>query len=155
MFIRFIRPRIDPDTKKNVGILVAAHTLRDDGDISVEQHRELRLHLEWFNKNLHIPPIYDDLKNRRALSWFKASAEKPIQRMWQLKTILDQHGCHVDVLKTTNPGRVVYEDGWQVVAIPARGQKFGASAGSAIDVPRPIERKNLTFHDRRVKSRLT
>ena len=38
--------------------------------------------------------------------------------------MLDQHGMLVDVWKSRSPGRIVYEDGWQIVAIPAKGQKF-------------------------------
>lgn len=132
MFIRFTVPRLDPDTKRHVGVLVAGHTLRDQGDLTVEEHRELRLNLRWFNENLNIPSTYTNLQNKRALSWFKASAERPIQHMWRLKSILDQHGYQVDVLKTANPGTVIYEDGWQVVAIPARGQKFGASVQQGV-----------------------
>lgn len=41
-----------------------------------------------------------------------------------LKVILDLHGYHVNVLKTADPGKIIYEDGWQVVAIPAKGQRF-------------------------------
>ena len=124
MFIRFTLLSNDSDTGKKVGILVAGHTLRDEGDIAVEEHRELRLRLKWFDDNLYVPLTYDNPQNRRALSWFKGTASKPIRYMWDLKRILDQHGLHVDVLKTRNPGKVIYEDGWQVVAIPAKGQKF-------------------------------
>jgi len=124
MLIRFTTLARDPDTGRNVGILVAGHTLRDEGDISVEEHRELRLRLKWFNDNLSIPPTYNDPQNKRALSWFKAGASKPIQYMWDLKRILDQHGLQVTVTKTRDPGKVIYEDGWQVVAIPAKGHRF-------------------------------
>lgn len=124
MFIRFATLERDIDTGRSIGILVAGHTLRDVGEISVDEHRELRLRLKWFNDNLHIPPTYDDPQNKRALSWFKSSATKPIQYMWDLKRMLDQHGFHVDVLKTLEPGKIIYEDDWQVVAIPRKGQKF-------------------------------
>ncbi len=124
MFVRFVILSSDSDTGKKTGILVAGHSLRDDGDISVEEHRELQIRLKWFNDNLHIPPTYDNPQNKKALSWFKDAAVKPIRYMWDLKRILDQHGLHVDVWKSRNPGRIIYEDGWQVVAIPAKGQTF-------------------------------
>jgi hypothetical protein len=124
MFIRFTILKADADTKKKTGVLVAAHTLRDEGDLSVEEHRRLRVCLAWFNKNLHIPSTYKDLQNKRALSWFKPAATECIDRMWELKQILDDHGLHVEVLKTRMPGTIVYEDGWQVIAIPRNGQRF-------------------------------
>lgn len=81
MCIRFITLARDPDTGWNSGILVAGHALRDENDISVEEHRELRLCLNWFNDNLHVPSTYDGPQNRRALSWFKSDAAKPIHYM--------------------------------------------------------------------------
>lgn len=47
--------------------------------------------------------------------------------MWQLKSLLDPHGYHVEVLRTALPGMVIYEDEWQVVAQPANGQRFQAT----------------------------
>ena len=123
MFLRFTILSPDPDTGKNTGILVAAHKLRDEGNLSVDEHRELRLCLQWFNDHLTVPKTYN-LQNKRALAWFKPEAQKPIERMWQLKHILDTQGLHVNVLKTATPGRIVFEDGWQVIAIPAKGQVF-------------------------------
>lgn len=123
MFLRFTILATDSDTGKSTGVLVAGHKLRDEGDLSVDEHRELRLCLQWFNDHLTVPSVYD-LQNKRALAWFKPEAKKPIERMWQLKSILDAHGLHVNVLKTAAPGRIIFEDGWQIVAIPTRGQRF-------------------------------
>ncbi len=124
MLIRFTVLGVDADTGKRLGVLVAAHLLRDEGHISAEEHRELRLRLEWFNEHLQIPSTYKDLQNKRALAWFKPEAKRPIRYMWELKNILDRHGLHVEVLRTPDPGTVIYQDGWQVVAIPRRGQRF-------------------------------
>ncbi len=125
MFIRFTVLSTDADTGKSTGVLVAGHTLRDEGDLSVEEHHQLRLCLQWFNEQLKVPSkLYKDLQNKRALSWFKPSAAEHIKHMWELKHILDHHGLHVNVLKTHEPGKVVYEDEWQVLAIPAKGQRF-------------------------------
>ncbi|NJB79587.1 hypothetical protein GGR65_002637 [Xanthomonas sp. 3376] len=44
--------------------------------------------------------------------------------MWQLKTLLDMHGHHVNVLRTSDPGTVVYQDDWQVIAKPYKGQRL-------------------------------
>lgn len=124
MFIRFTVLANDPDSGRPSGVFVAAHTLRDEGDLTVDEHRELRLALAWFNENLTIPTILKHIEHRRAISWFKPAATVAIRRMWQLKGLLDVHGYHVDVLRTADPGNVVYEDDWQVIAKPRKGQRF-------------------------------
>lgn len=124
MLIRFTVLANDPDSGRASGVFVAAHTLREEGDLTVDEHRELRLALSWFNENLSIPAVLKHIEHRRAISWFKPAAAVAIQRMWQLKGLLDVHGYHVDVLRTTDPGNVVYEDDWQIIAKPHKGQRF-------------------------------
>lgn len=124
MFIRFATLATDPDSGSAGGVLVAAHTLRDDGDLSVQEHDELRIALAWFNDHLHVPEVLSNPEHRRAISWFKPAAGEAIRRMWRLKSLLDSHGYHIDVLRTSEPGTVVYQDDWQVIAKPYKGQRF-------------------------------
>lgn len=124
MLIRFATLAIDPDSGRTSGVLVAAAELRDTGDLDADSHRELREALHWFNEQLVVPGVLGDIEHRRAISWFKPAATDAIRRMWQLKQLLDLHGHHVEVLRTSTPGTVVYEDDWQVVATPRRGQRF-------------------------------
>ena len=126
MYIRFATLNLDADTGKEVGVLVAGHTLRDEGDLSVDDHRELRLCLKWFNDNLSVPStetVYT-VQDKRALSWFKPSAVEHIRRMWELKSVLDRHDIHVAVLKTNQPGKILFEDDLQLIALPRKGQVF-------------------------------
>jgi hypothetical protein len=37
-----------------------------------------------------------------------------------LAAVLEQHGVSVEMLRTSKPGYVVYEDRYQVVAVPFR-----------------------------------
>jgi hypothetical protein len=124
MLIRFRIQSLDPDSGHAVGVLVAAHTLRDEGDLTVREHEELRLALAWFNENLFIPAILENKEHRRAISWFRPNAQDAIRRMWDLKRILDAHGHHVDVIRCVDPGTIVYEDEHQVIAKPPKGQRF-------------------------------
>lgn len=123
MYLRFALKVLENDSGYRRGVLVAAHELRDDGDLTVEEHRELLESLAWFNLHLNHPACLADPENRRAISWFKPEALKPISRMWRLKAILENHGHAVDVLKTDDPGIVLFEDGWQIVAKPRRGTR--------------------------------
>jgi uncharacterized protein YfcZ (UPF0381/DUF406 family) len=124
MLVRFTTLARDVDSGHTSGILVAAHTLRDDGDISVEEHAELRQVLAWFTEHLPVPKVLADIEHRRAISWFKPAASQAIRKMWELKLVLEAHGSHVNVLQTREPGVVVYEDKWQVVAKPPKGVSF-------------------------------
>src|SRR5690606_16821088 len=100
MLIRFSTLAPDPDSGRSGGVLVAAHTLRDEGDLSAHEHQALRTALAWFNEHLPIPIELADPEHRRAISWFKPAAAEAIRRMWQLKEFLDAHGHHVNVLRT-------------------------------------------------------
>jgi hypothetical protein len=124
MFVRFTTLAIDPDSGHAGGILVAAHELRDAGDLTVDEHSDLRTVLSWFNEYLFVPATLGAKEHRRAISWFKPAASEAIRRMWHLKELLDLHGVHVEVLRTSDPGTVVYEDDWQVIAKPYKGQRF-------------------------------
>ena len=124
MLIRFSTLAIDPDSGRPGGVLVAAHTLRDEGDLSAQEHEALRSVLAWFNEHLSIPTVLTEPEHRRAISWFKPAALEAIRRMWTLKEFLDAHGHHVNVLRTAEPGTVVYQDDWQVIAKPQKGQHF-------------------------------
>ncbi len=124
MLIRFTVLGIDADSGYKSGILVAAHTLRDEGDLTVAEHNELRLAIKWFNEHLPHPKVLHNTEHRRAISWFKPAATQFIQKMWQLKELLDQHDHYVEVLRTTDPGIIVYEDEVQVIAKPRKGQRL-------------------------------
>jgi hypothetical protein len=123
MYLRFSLRVLEPDSGHRRGILVGAHELRDNEALTVEEHREIHEALAWFNMNLNHPSCLADPDNRRAISWFKREATKPIARMWALKAILENHGHAVDVHKTDDPGIVLFEDGWQVVAKPHKGER--------------------------------
>lgn len=123
MFLRFSTKIFDVESTRNLGILVAAHDLRDEGNITKEEHEILRTTLKWFNEQLTIPKLLKDVEHRRAISWFKPHAKEPIQKMWRLVELLRYHGIEIEVHKTNDPGIMIYEDDWQVIAKPRRGRK--------------------------------
>ena len=124
MLVRFSILEADPDSGQKAGVLVAAHTLRDEGELSAQEHEQVRSALQWFNEHVEVPEVLEAEGNHRAISWFKPAARVAISKMWELKSLLEHHGLHVEVLRTLDPGLVVYEDELQVVAKPRRGQRF-------------------------------
>ena len=124
MYLRFVIPTVDAESGRRQGFLVAAHELREERNLDSEEHSRLVELCAWFNEHLRVPPVLNDSESRRALSWFKPTAQKPIAIAWNLAHLLQDHGAPVEVLKTKDPGVVVYEDKWQVVAKPPRGLRL-------------------------------
>ncbi len=123
MYLRFVLTEVDEDSTRKKGILVAGHELRDERELSREDHARLVQLLEWFNAHLEIPRVLQEGEHERALSWFKAEAAEPIAKTWELVHLLRAHGVLVELLKTADPGHVLYEDDWQLVATPRRGKR--------------------------------
>lgn len=120
MLIRFEILSTDTDSGSRTGVLVAAHAVRDEFDLTVAEHDDLRSALLWLNEHLFVPKILEAPENRRAISWFKPAATEAIKQMWRLKSLLEHHGFHVEVVRTSEPGTIVYEDDWQVISKPPK-----------------------------------
>jgi hypothetical protein len=118
-WVRFITPLIDADSRVKEGIFVAAYKLRDEGDIPSYQREELRSDLRWFNEHLPLPPPLSKHGNERAISWFKAQSKECISRVWSVVRILEESGIAITKITTEDPGYVIYEDDFQVVAWPS------------------------------------
>jgi hypothetical protein len=79
--------------------------------------------LEWFGDNLAAPTILRRGGRRSAtaqdaLCWYKAEAAQHIARMHDFKNALEACGVHVEVLRTRDPGFILYEDDHQIAAEP-------------------------------------
>lgn len=81
----------------------------------------------WFNANLAIPKTFSTGGHKGfgqpGLSWFKPVVAEHISRMHRLKLALEECGIHVEELTTRDPGLIVWQDEFQIVAEP-RGRKF-------------------------------
>jgi hypothetical protein len=117
--VRFITHLIDSDSRVREGIFVAAYKLRDEGDIPTYAREELRSHLQWFNDHLPLPEPLRDRKNERAISWFKTQSQECISRVWSVVQILEENGIAITKITTEDPGHVIYEDDFQIVARPS------------------------------------
>ena len=89
----------------------------------MQAETDIRAITSWFKENLPIPTKFSKKKNSghkntNGLSWFKPEENLAVKKMWELKSILEDHGYYIDVVKVKNPGKIVYEDKLQVVAEP-------------------------------------
>jgi len=62
--------------------------------------------------------LKNDYSKPQAISWFRSSALKHISKMREYAEILQSHDVQVKQLVTERPGKIVYEDQYQIAAIP-------------------------------------
>ncbi len=122
MFIRFITHQFDKDSGCRQGIF---HALGDLRDADIFQAHELQTYnevYEWFRQNLAKPDRFSRSSKTHAknvaISWFRVSATEHISKMRNLAQLLEEHSVVVEVLYTERPGYIVYDDEFQVAAVP-------------------------------------
>ena len=121
MYVRFVVANmVAADSRHKLGVVQAAGRIADT--LPDTDRDELQDLFDFLNDMLPIPHAFTRSKRRdaagKALSWYKDSAEKHIGKTRRIAEILDRHDLTVEMLTTQNPGYVVYEDEYQVVAVP-------------------------------------
>jgi hypothetical protein len=124
MFVRFVIPCKDEDSHCLIGVFQAAFSLRDRGLLDRDESRRFEALRQWFNLRLPVPHRFRRSKGRQAhrpaICWFKADAAEHLGRVRELAALLEQHGIPTRVLRTRRPGYLVFEDKYQVAAVPFR-----------------------------------
>lgn len=125
MYIRFEARCFDEDNHPIDGIFwVAQYMYHHDGISPDEEDRVWQI-LDWYHKELPIPKrfarSFKKSAEKKALSWFKDTATEHLEKMYELREILHRHGAITDVLVSSRPGYVIYEDEIQVLAEPFKG----------------------------------
>lgn len=104
-----------------------AYSLLESSEVAEHERVLIREHIEWLKKHLPIPDRFTrtrnaNHKNTRGLSWLKPNATEVVDHLRAIATIMEEHGIPVTMLKDENPGYVVYEDDFQIVAEPFGGK---------------------------------
>lgn len=129
-FVRFVLSVRHEDTSCATG-LFQVRTLWRTRDVSPAVDRRVIAAFEWFGEHLPVPPV---VKNRRdGLCWFRRDPDEPrhpesheaLRRAFRLASYLRSRGIGVETLQTSAPGRVLYEDRWQIVAVPEAATPTG------------------------------
>jgi hypothetical protein len=115
MFIRFVVGKDDEHHRLLTGVITEARLLRDDDLLESHQVSMLEAAYEWLNVHLPCPPFDSGVLPRSSVSWFKDNAGEPITKVWEIVAILNAHSVPVRLLRTKNPGKILYEDEYQVV----------------------------------------
>jgi hypothetical protein len=119
-YLRFTVAAADDDSGLPQGLFQAAYGLRDEGLFLPHEATWFTDVVGWFQNHLAAPKDTAQRISTRAIFWFKASATEHVQRMRALAVLLKHHGIACRTLRTTKPGRIVFEDDHQVAAIPYR-----------------------------------
>ncbi|WP_157359165.1 hypothetical protein [Arthrobacter sp. Soil782] len=102
-----------------VGLFVAVDHLRRAGDLA---DKEVELYLDvddWFRSELPNPPFYEDGNKIGAVTWFKDPLPaEMVDRVAELCGILQSHKVDYQHSRSADPGRIVYEDPFQVGVVP-------------------------------------
>jgi len=124
MFVRFVTTELHRESHQELGVFQAAGKLRNSGSLSKAEEELLQEIRDWFSWNLHKPKRFTSAKppycrkRQNGISWFKDSAREHIGKMREMVALLKHHDVPVHMIKTARPGYVVYEDKFQIVAVP-------------------------------------
>ena len=127
LYLRFILPGRASESGSETGIFAAAGELRSEGALAMAEREELTELLAWFETALTTPERTGRGRSKKrrhaaagSISWIKDTAVEHVKRLHRLAEILRDHGCHVALIRSVNPGTVVYEDDHQIIAEPAK-----------------------------------
>lgn len=125
MYLRFVMARKVDGSAARAGFFVAAYELARRDEIDAETRRRAEEMLAWYRKHLPIPKRFNRTTSKGrsprsgiAISWFKPTAAEHLVKAHEMAALLSENGYPIDILKSSNPGYVTYEDDYQVVAEP-------------------------------------
>ena len=122
MYVRFQSPTAN-GRGTYPGVFGLVNHLAGQGRLSDAEERFRRENNAWYEANFTNPAdvdptVYDRSVNPGAAAWFKPSAGHLIERVSGYLAILAAHGVECRRLESADPGRIIYEDGEQVVVVP-------------------------------------
>ena len=122
MYLRFRIHRFDEEARAPVGVFDEAYRLLEEGALAEHETEAIEELLGWFKEHLPIPTRFKRApgahRPNRAICWLKSSATEHVRQARALAALLQIQGVMVEVIKTEEPGSIVYEDDYQVAAEP-------------------------------------
>ena len=119
-YVRFVTAYQDPSSHSLQGIIHSVSFLRNYDFIHGDEEIRVDEAIDWLNIHLDVPPCLKQDDNARAICWFHPRARAPISIMWEIASVLREHGQYVTLITARDPGLILYRDRWQVVAKPRR-----------------------------------
>jgi hypothetical protein len=112
-----IQVNYNGNTGKPDGVFAAGHYLLKKGALSPEEAKMFKETDEWFDQHLPEPEYYKRGNPEKAVSWFKENALPLVDRLNPVVDMLARHGIECHMVRTDTPGRIIYEDEYQVGAV--------------------------------------
>ena len=140
-YIRFQSPT--PDSRGLcIGVFGLVNSLAKQGRLTAEQEQFRRANNDWYDgaypdPAAADPTIYDRTLNPGSVAWFKSTATTLTERVTGYLDILAAHQVEwVRLESTSAPGRVIYEDEYQIVVVPNQPLHHDRSAvnTSGVDI---------------------
>lgn len=108
------------------GVFGLINGLAKQGRLTEEQELFRRGNNDWCNEAYPDPmtvdsTVHDHEMNPGAAAWFKESAAHLIERVSGYLEILAAHGVECRIVRSADPGCVIYENAVQVVVVPHHG----------------------------------
>jgi hypothetical protein len=114
-YMRIQGREISYQTKKPCGVFSLNHRRIREGVYSEADAQLFHQTDDWFKEALPQPPFYDEGNPQRAITWFKTEAFSVFaEKTETMLGLLDKYGVVYDILYTDHPGRIIYEDDFQV-----------------------------------------
>ncbi len=117
MYIRFVVGTDDEDHRWLTGVVTEARFLIERGELQTYEIEWLEETFSWFNENVSCPPFSTDNRLWEGACWFKPNAKEAIAKVWEIVTLLKEHDVPVRMLRSSMPGRCLYEDEFQIVVV--------------------------------------
>ncbi|MFE0022345.1 hypothetical protein [Amycolatopsis sp. NPDC059021] len=122
MFIRYQSTTAD---NRGVfpGIFKLVNGLSKAGKLTPAQEAFRRETNAWYdaaytNPTTVDPTLYDWHHNPGAVAWFKPTAAHLLERIPGYLEILDTHNIPYERQESATPGKIIYEDEHQIIAVP-------------------------------------
>ncbi|MEM8937007.1 MAG: hypothetical protein AAGC77_11425 [Pseudomonadota bacterium] len=127
-FVRFVTADREPVTGLKVGFFDAAYELSRSGVPNEADIKTLTTALRWFETNLNVPTRFSKTArphaHGKAFSWFKPAASEHISKSRDVLKVLVRYGTQSEMLTSRKPGVIVFEDSFQIAAIPFKSRDF-------------------------------
>jgi hypothetical protein len=126
MYVRFVTGQRNAQSDQPNGVFSVLYDLESNGELADHELSWFRELESWFNQHLARPErlSWSARPNapERAITWLKISASEHVQRMRELASLLEHKDIPVQELRTDRPGYIIYEDEYQVAAVPFTGE---------------------------------
>ena len=109
---------LDSDSRQTQGVFQLAYLLYEGDLVTAPDKESLRAILVWFERHLIVPDKIEI--HSSAIFWYKSNSIVLTQSTWKIAEILNKYGANIEFIRSGKPGYVIYEDDYQIAAIPFR-----------------------------------